>query len=522
MWRWLGLVVVLVACGRTALLHDGECEPGATGFCASGGSSGGGGAAHDDGVAGVGSTGGSGGGGGRVAADSAGMAGADPESLCQANSSSPNACAGGDCSGQPLFLGSYGADSYQSLGALAVGRTGEYVIGGQNEGEIDFGPPTTAMVHESGDDQGIVALFETDGTPRWATSFDGEGTHEIRAASIAHNIVVVGSLDGSANLGTVQLQSTDGADALVASYSATGQLDWAKLFGGSLEQYAADVVTTDEGVIVVAGGFWGELDFGGEKHYGNADDGFVVSLSSSGRWLWDAEITGFLGTWVETVALAPDGSIVVAGGFESDVDFGQGSIETAGSYDFFLAKYSADGELMFAKTFGSELGQEAHDVAVDSSGNIILVGEFWADLDLGKGPMTSADTTDAFLAKFDCQGDLIWARQYGGTDYQRANEVTVDADDNIVIAATVPDDVNFETGGTGTGENGSYVFKLTASGDFIWARPFDDGSFKLLATALDGQIVVGGTYYGTIDLGDGFTKAAFGSWSDIFVARLAR
>jgi hypothetical protein len=239
--------------------------------------------------------------------------------------------------------------------------------------------------------------------------------------------------------------------------------------------------------------------------------------------VWDITIPSILGNNLGGMAVGPDASVVVAGWFEFDIDLGQGTIHAkGGTYDLFVAKYSATGEQLFAKTFGSEHVQKALDVAVDSAGNIIVAGEFWEELDLGRGPMTSADKADAFVAKFDCQGNLMWAQQYGGEELQDTIRIVVDAADNIVVAGNFPLDLDFETRTPGSEQNAQFVFKLDGSGKFIWKRSVDGGDIASIVPTPDDEIVIGGTFSDLVDLGEGFTATSFSDVSDVFVARLAR
>jgi hypothetical protein len=68
-------------------------------------------------------------------------------------------------------------------------------------------------------------------------------------------------------------------------------------------------------------------------------------------------------------------------------------------------------------------------LSIDQSGSIYMTGYFNSEvISFGSTTLTSPDfTNEVFLAKFDENGNVIWAKKAGGTDEDEANSVTVDA-----------------------------------------------------------------------------------------------
>ena len=70
---------------------------------------------------------------------------------------------------------------------------------------------------------------------------------------------------------------------------------------------------------------------------------------------------------------------------------------------------------------------------MDSQGNSILAGYYQAGALFGDLAVTNAGVSDAFIAKYDSAGSILWVRTVGGTGEEKANSVAVDADDNCYL-----------------------------------------------------------------------------------------
>src|SRR5690242_2638557 len=147
---------------------------------------------------------------------------------------------------------------------------------------------------------------------------------------------------------------------------------------------------------------------------------------------------------VSSTSVAADhlGNSVSVGGFGGTVDLGNGLVSNVEGYnagsgrDIFIAKYNAQGGLIWVKSMGSSGNDAALGVAIDSQNNIIVVGGFHGTVDFGGVSLTSAGGFDIFVVKYSPSGGLLWAKRFGGAWEEVARAVAVDANDNIFLAAT--------------------------------------------------------------------------------------
>ncbi|MEE9411846.1 MAG: SBBP repeat-containing protein, partial [Methylococcales bacterium] len=167
------------------------------------------------------------------------------------------------------------------------------------------------------------------------------------------------------------------------SYSAQAalKLEWAKRAGGAGFDVGNQIAVDSSGNAYVAGIVTDPATFGlGESSEttltSNFLGAFVAKYSASGDLIWVKPSGSPRGLAVDN-----SGSVYVMGNFTNTVTFGSGeSSETTltsdGGNDIFLAKYTADGDLVWAKRAGGISFDVGSSLAVDGSGNAYLTGFF--------------------------------------------------------------------------------------------------------------------------------------------------
>ena len=237
------------------------------------------------------------------------------------------------------------------------------------------------------------------------------------------------------------------------------------------------------------------------------------------------------------------GNSVVTGAFRGTATFGLGEVNettltSPGSTDVFVAKYAPDGSLVWAKQAGGADSASGQGIAIDAAGNYVVTGAFRGTATFGPGEvnetmLTSASTTDVFVAKYDPDGALLWAKRAGGTDLDRGAGIAIDAAGNSVVtglfggmATFGPGEVN-ETTLTSASAEEVFVAKYAPDGSLVWAKQASGTSFSAgdsIATDAAGNGVVTGFFRDMATFGPGEvneTTLTSAGESDVFVAKYA-
>lgn len=165
----------------------------------------------------------------------------------------------------------------------------------------------------------------------------------------------------------------------------------------------------------------------------------------------------------------------------------------------------------WAKQIGGGHNDYVFDTKLDASGNVYSVGFFinTADLDPGTGTQmaVSNGNQDIFIIKQDNAGNLIWAKNVGGTGYDIPYSLDLDASGNIFVTGEFANTVDFNPGiGINNlscnGDNDIFVLKLDNSGNYVWAQSYGDASTdigQILKVDKVGNVIVYGVFRGTVD-----------------------
>jgi hypothetical protein len=259
-------------------------------------------------------------------------------------------------------------------------------------------------------------------------------------------------------------ESAASSDAFVAQYSRAGELLWTQVIGSPASDGASGVSCDTQGNVLVAGDTSGALD-GPARGFG---DGFVTKLSAEGELRWTRQ----LGTSEPDAAVGVSadrrGNVLVAGHTRGSLE---GGLRHNTDADVWAAKYSVNGDLLWARQLGSSPGYDelAAGVSSDGEGNVLVAGRSFGDL-AGE----SAGSADAFVAKLSVTGELLWLQQWGGAGHDAAAAVSADADGNVLVAGQ--QDGNL-VGGPGVVLPGNpFVAKYSPAGELLWEVELPEGA----------------------------------------------
>jgi subtilisin-like proprotein convertase family protein len=209
-----------------------------------------------------------------------------------------------------------------------------------------------------------------------------------------------------------------------------------------------------------------------------------------------------------SIARDASGNVYVTGSFQGTAVFGPFTRNSAGVGDIFLAKYDPSGLVQWVNTIGGVGNDTGNDVQVDSAGNVLITGSFNNSVDFGGGALTSAGSTDAFVAKYDSSGNFIWAKQLGGLGADVGEGLAIAAGNNPVVTGSFsgtadmnPDSVAVNNL-TSAGGTDIFVTRLTSAGNFSWTRGYGSTGTDIgRAVAIDaaGNVNVTGSFSGTVD-----------------------
>lgn len=358
------------------------------------------------------------------------------------------------------------------------------------------------------------------------TSLDWPLDMEIDASG---NIYMCGyfwnTVDFDPGVGVVNRTSNGNEDCYVAKYSPTGSLLWVETFGGTNLDRASGLAVDGNGNVIVTGRFQGNVLFPGNlllasHNSGGNIDGFMLKLSSSGAFL---NLIGLGGNsssvWGNDVDITDDDNFVyICGGFTGlfDADGMQGTLnlQSGALIDAFIGLYNANTfNVSWAVNPSGAVGnEEAVRLKYDSFGRTYTTGTFngLTDFDPSGGTynLNTNGGLDVFVLKLDGNGDIEWARGFGGSTNDVPKAIDIDNQGNVVTVGQFTGTADMDPSAavsnfTSNGVADGFLNRISDAGNFVDALAFtgtDDDMVHSLDIDASGNFLLGGYFKGDIDI----------------------
>ncbi len=390
-----------------------------------------------------------------------------------------------------VWTRSYGSTANEVAGTMSVNNLGNNMAGAAFDA-VDGGlyvctytPGNDGWVgsNNGSDDIWVLKLDATTGDTLWTRVIGSSGTdrvYRMRAVS-AGGVVLAGRTTNGSGFCTGYQGQTDG---LLIRLDAAGNSLWTRCLGGSGQDYLYDVAENAVGNFVACG----------ESTSINGD------LAGAGNGLaWVQFVNGPTGTPVLSYApLGPNGnnpnglenftiitrmaneSAYLLGGFTSP-DFNDFNQD-----DIWVARMDFQGNIAWSRTYGSTNARDGSAAIVEVGGGEFII----AGLLGGSGgfPGYLGGPGDGLLIRCDAQGEPVWTRNYGGSDWEYFNDALLDADGNLLVAGFSRSTNGDLTNTTAYGNADYWLLKVDpATGDTLWTKRMGGPGFDAaLAMATNG------------------------------------
>lgn len=306
-------------------------------------------------------------------------------------------------------------------------------------------------------------------------------------------------------------------DAFIQKLDASLSTIWTRQFGTDDNDHVNAVAVDAQGGVYLAGGTIGELGGYTSRYFGS--DGYVRAYDGEGAERWTRQFGTEFATVARAVAVDSSGNVYAAGHTEGSLpgfsNAGGAPFGAITSWnDAFLRKYDSGGTEVWTRQFGHERHDEIHGIAVDRSGGVYVIGYTDASFD----GFTNSGGRDAFVRKYDADGNIVWTQQFGSASAGGAQPndkglgIGLDAAGNLYVVGSTTGRFSDAEGGGSDG----FVRKMDPTGNAVWTRQFggeDDDSADAVAVHADGTVFAAGNTESSIPgaggagVSDGFVKS---------------
>lgn len=456
-----------------------------------------------------------------------------------------------DANGNYIWAKNLGGTNGDYATNIAMQNSGNFYLTGYFQGVADFDPSlTTNNLSSAGNNDIFIAKYDVNGNHVWASrigSTSDDASYGI-AVDISGNINVTGKFSGTVDFDpsvATANQTSASDDVFIAKYNTNGGYMWAKKIGGTNSEKGNSIVLDNSGNSYIIGNFRGTADFDPSAATANlvtnfwSDNIFFAKYDNLGNYIW-AGLAGTYGTTINNgngykIAMDNNGDIYVVGNFQGVVDFDPSAVtynlvSPANYYSIFLAKYTTNGNLIWAKSIENTSSYQTVSIALDLSSNIYVTGVFYNTTDFdpssSNANITSLGNGDIFLAKYDMNGNYLWAKSMGGNNTEQPRSITVDINGNSYISGEIYGTTDFDPSSSinnlsSLSNYDIFIAKYDANGNYQWAKNISGDYSRQIILDNTGNLLVTGKFYGTADFDpSNGTANLVSNWGDdIFLAK---
>lgn len=417
-----------------------------------------------------------------------------------------------------------------------------YLTGWFTSDSVNFGSVT--LLNKGKDETAdiFVVKYDAEGILLWAFNFGGSGDDKSTSlkANIKGDVFLIGSFSSETlTLGSTTLVNAGGSDAFIARINQEGNIAWAKSAGSTADDFGNSITCDATDFIYLTGMFESSSITLGSTTLTNTgnNDIYLACYNQAGKALWAKNIGGENDDSGSIVTNDAEGNVYLTGKFSSaevkleNTLLANGS-KDGSSGDIFLAKYNSSGKLLWGKSLGGSYADEGYSITADASGNVYMSGWFKSDT-VVFGCDTLMECTiltrasgveygDIFIAKYDTDGNPLWAQRAGGMAKDYGFGIATDPSGSIYLSGVF--DSNFtslgDVGLKNAGGTDIFIAKYNTTGNLLWAKSIYGSAMSRCITAdLNGDIYISGVFHSP-QMRFGSTRLNSAGLGDVFVAKL--
>lgn len=250
-------------------------------------------------------------------------------------------------------------------------------------------------------------------------------------------VYVAGTFGDDMNIDNSLLPISGLEDIFLIKKDANGQLIWSKKYGSNDRDKVTGVRLFNDTTLFFSGIFWDNISFDSFSLSANGSAAFITKSDTSGHIIWAKAIDGNGLLKVNEGVVDAQGNYIFTGSFSGDLYFPNVTLTAEGVEDGFLAKYDKDGNFLWANRFGLQQQTIATSVAADDLGSIFIGGQFNGRVIFGNDTLwASANDFDIFLARYDDNGSLQFGKRFGGIYDDINPKIGVGSNGKVVMAGT--------------------------------------------------------------------------------------
>ena len=301
---------------------------------------------------------------------------------------------------------SYGSPGVDGIDAIALHDSGDIIVVGHyclgtagDACEINF---DDMFVLNKGDDNGegdaFIGRFSVNSesiTPVWMRAFSNSYDLSGLDVKISPNGGITAAI---IHKGPLQVEDNlffgdEGASLAILHYSENGQIIWTNQISssGGIEQFGG-MCYAESGYLHIVGTFTDSVMFDANHQSQGLADIFVAQIDGYGNFTWTSFAGGEDDDWVNDCAIDSNGNVHIVGQIEDSADFDFLNLTSNGWRDMFHATLSQNGDWTTVMNSGGGGWETIQSLVIDEKDNMIVTGTYTSRFTLGQDTLEDRDS----------------------------------------------------------------------------------------------------------------------------------
>jgi PKD repeat protein len=294
----------------------------------------------------------------------------------------------------------------------------------------------------------------------WQRSLGGSSLDAIQKMLVCANGDQL--LTGNTQSANGDIQSNHGArDFWLVRLTSAGQLLWSRTYGGSGSDIATAALELADGSLMVCG-YTASVNGDVSGNHGNYD-GWVIHLDAGGNLLWQRCYGGSNNDFLEAIVPVTGGFLLGGSTYSTN-----GNVTgNHGDQDFWIVRIDTAGSIVWQKCVGGSNFEQCFALLALSDGSCVAAGVSASNDGNVSG---NHGSNDCMVARLDVNGNLLWARLYGGSSVEAAFACISNTAGNLILTG-------YSNSGDGDvpynrGSSDIWFIELNTSGGLLNSKTF--------------------------------------------------
>lgn len=330
----------------------------------------------------------------------------------------------------------------------------------------------TATNHNDNDDVWVIK-YDTNGKREWQRLYGGVGYDHGNAIiqTLDGGYIFIATINNNGlSPGTGDVMSYPlghaGGEIWVVKLDTTGNIEWQRLYGGNNLEEGRTITQLSDGSYII-GGFT-ESSLSGDVTGSRTNfDFWVLKLTSAGAITWQQTYnnpgSGSGDDYLDSLTPTLDGTGYILGGRSIS------NYRSTNGQDYFVLKISLTGEVQWQKLYGSSGTDVCFSIISTSDGGYMLAGRSNGSL-TGDLTLTNHGSYDMWIIKLNALGNIDWQRLLGGNLNDEAHSVIETSDGGYIVAGASSSSENGNITAVNKGQSDVCIFKLNTAGNIEWQK----------------------------------------------------